>query len=80
MMLGQILILLECLELLLELGHLSWIVTIQMTLNIVVGIVTRLQTGQQRNRRSVTGRDKRVFSKASRPAVKPLQWELGIFL
>jgi hypothetical protein len=30
------LILLECLELLLELLHLSWIVTIQMTLNIMV--------------------------------------------
>jgi hypothetical protein len=40
-MLGQILIWLECLELLLELRHLSWIVTIQMTLSIMVGIVTK---------------------------------------
>ena len=49
MILGRILIWLECLERLLELRHLSWIVTIQMTLNIVVGIVTRLQSGQLRN-------------------------------
>ena len=47
--LQQILIWLECPELLLELRHLSWIVTVQMTLNIVVGLVTRLQAGQQRN-------------------------------
>ena len=70
--LGQILILLECLELLLELRHLSRIVTIRMTFNIMVGIVM-LQTGQPRNLGSLTSRDKRVFSKSSRPALEPSQ-------
>ena len=82
--LGQILILLECLEILLELRHLSWIVTIQITLNIVVGIVTRLQSGQPRNIGSLTSRDKRVFSKSSRPALElsqpSIQWVLRSFL
>jgi hypothetical protein len=47
---------------LLELKHFSWIVTIQVTLNVIVGIVMRLWPGQPRNCGSVASRDKRVFS------------------